>query len=122
MKTGDAEKAQDEQLDDSEHIIAALVKERDEARAACTLAWQRICAERRWAYDPAMDPVEALRSRLDPGSVFYEAFNLDSSRLREALEGIVVIGEQCNCSGYGGPCGCGDRAEDRASEALKGGG
>lgn len=68
-----------EQLDDSERIIAALVKERDEARAACTLAWQRICAERRWAYDPAMDPVKALSSRLDPESAFYEAFSLDSA-------------------------------------------
>lgn len=63
------------------------------AEAACALAWQRMCAERAWAFDPIIDPVEALLSRLDPKSLFHEAFILDSkdaeadaAALREALE------------------------------------
>lgn len=74
-----------EQADSLHMSVAEALRERDEARAACTLAWQRICAERMWAYDPAMDPVEALRSRLDPESAFYEAFNLDSADAVAAL-------------------------------------
>lgn len=40
------------------------------------------------------------------------------ARLREALLDVVAIGKRCNCSGYGGPCGCGERAGDVAEEAL----
>ena len=51
-----------------------------------------------------------------------DALRAEVERLKAALRDIVAIGERCNCDGYLGPCGCGDRAEDAAREALKGGG
>lgn len=72
-------------IENAEAETRMTEKERDEARAVCSLAWQRFCAERAWAFDPAQDPVATLKAHLTPGTIFYEPFS-SVAQQREALK------------------------------------
>lgn len=52
-------------------VIEKLRDDLAEARSVCSLAWQRFCAERVWAFDPMQDPVATLKHHLTEGSFFF---------------------------------------------------
>lgn len=101
-----------EQREDADRCIAALVRERDEARADAALC--RIALENCTAIEVERDLLRAESSRLRETAAERDA-------LKAALREMVERGEGCPACGDGTRGGCGCRYE-RAREALKGGG
>jgi len=66
----------------------------------------------------ATDSAKTALDQRDDARAQLAKVQAEAGQLRGALEAVKRCGQNCNCDGYGGPCGCGERCADIADDAL----